>query len=421
MPTGSRRICLLTYRGKPSCGGQGIYIRHLSRELRDLGHDVEVWSGQPYPVLDDGVTLRRVPSLDLWNEEHFFRLPTLRELRDPIHFSEWARTMTGAFPEPRTFTQRAARIFRRLPAAERFDVVHDNQSLGPGVLDIQSQTPVVATIHHPITVDRRISFRSIRSLKKRIGLWRWYSFIPMQIRVARQIAHLTTVSQSSAVDIARDFGIERSRLRVIEVGVDVGLFRPRPEVKRRPDRLITTISSNSPLKGLYVLLDAFAALRRERPSLELTVIGSNGHPETERRLEKLELNGSVRFTGWVTSEEIATAYAESTLAVVASLYEGFGLPAAEAMACGVPVVSTRAGALPEVIGTSGEAGVLVEAGEPASLVRPIRELLDQPERRFAMGVAGRARVESLFTWRRTAERTAELYEEAIAARPGRPC
>jgi glycosyltransferase involved in cell wall biosynthesis len=421
MPTGSRRICLLTYRGKPSCGGQGIYIRHLGRELRALGHEVEVWSGQPYPVLDDGVTLRQVPSLDLWNEQHFFRLPTLRELRDPIHVSEWVRTMTGAFPEPRTFTQRAARLFRRLPPAKRFDVVHDNQSLGPGVIDIQSHTPVVATIHHPITVDRRISFRTIRSLKKRIGLWRWYSFIPMQIRVARQIAHLTTVSQSSAADIARDFGIERSRLRVIEVGVDVDLFRPQPQVQRRPDRLITTISSSSPLKGLYVLLEAFAALRRERPSLQLTVIGSNGHPETERRLRQLDLNGSVRFTGWVTSEEIATTYAESTLAVVASLYEGFGLPAAEAMACGVPVVSTRAGALPEVIGTSGEAGVLVEAGEPASLVRPIRELLDQPERRVAMGVAGRARVESLFTWRRTAERTAELYEEAIAARRGRPC
>ena len=421
MSTKPLRVCILTYRGNPSCGGQGIYVRHLSRELEALGHEVEVWSGQPYPVLDPGVTLRRLPSLDMWNEEHFFRTPTLGEWKDPINVSEWARTVTGAFPEPRTFTQRAARIYRTFAEQDLFDVVHDNQSLGPGVLEMQTRTPVVETIHHPITVDRRISFRQTKSLRKRIGLWRWYSFIPMQQKVARQIRHLTTVSQNAATDIAKDFDIERSRLRVIEVGVDIDLFSPQPEVERHPDRLIATVSSSSPMKGLNVLLDAFAALHRERPSLTLTVVGRDGHPDTQKKLKTLNLNGAVRFTGWVTSEEIATTYAQSTIAIVPSLYEGFGLPAAEAMACGVPVVSTHAGALPEVIGTDGSAGVLVAPGEVAAMVAPIRELLDSPERRLAMGAVGRSRVESLFTWRRSARRTAELYQEAIAERRAGRC
>ncbi len=413
------RICFLTYRGNPHCGGQGIYTRYLSRELTSLGHEIDVWSGQPYPELNEGVGLEQVQSLDLWNEDAFFRVPSLAEMRDPINRREWFHTVTGGFPEPLTFTQRVLKKYKKLPADQRYDVVHDNQCLGDGLLPLQDLVPIVETVHHPITKDRMIALASTKSVWHRLGLRRWYTFIPMQIRVARQLDVLMTVSQKSAQDIEEEFELEQGRVRVIEIGVDMDLFKPMPEIERRPDRLIATISANAPLKGLPFLLKAFADLRRDRPHLNLTVIGRDGHEQTRRLMKKLDLTGSVEFTGRIATEEIIQRYAKSTIAVVPSLYEGFGLPAAEAMACKVPVVSTHAGALPEVVGDDGAAGVLVKPGSAESLAREISALLDAPQKRLDMGEQGRLRVGNLFTWRRTAERTADLYREAIAARKAR--
>ncbi|MFM7737319.1 MAG: glycosyltransferase, partial [Alphaproteobacteria bacterium] len=161
----------------------------------------------------------------------------------------------------------------------------------------------------------------------------------------------------------------------------------------------------------------FAVLRASRPALRLVVVGSVAEDSRSgRTLERLGLQGAVRFTGRIPAVEIARLYAEATLAVVPSLYEGFGYPAGEAMSCGVPVVSTRAGALPEVVGPDGEAGALVEPGDPVALARAIGTLLDDPAARVAMGAAGRLRVASRFTWRRAAERTVDAYREAIAER-----
>ncbi len=416
MTTAPLRICFLTYRGNPHCGGQGIYTRYLTKELAALGHTVDVWSGQPYPELHDSVDLEKIPSLDLWNDEAFFRVPSLRELSDSINRREWLRTVTGGFPEPLTFTQRVWRKYRQLAPQDRYDVVHDNQCLGDGLLSLQEVVPIVATVHHPITRDFKIALASTKSAWNRMGLRRWYTFIPMQIRVARQIEMLMTVSQKSARDIEEDFGLPQGRIRTIEIGVDMSLFKPMPEVQRRPDKLIATISANAPLKGLPFLLQAFADLRRQRPELSLTVIGRDGHAQTQRLMKKLDINGSVEFTGRIETEDMVRRYAGATVAVVPSLYEGFGLPAAEAMACQVPVVSTHAGALPEVVGEDGAAGVLVAPGSAESLAREIGALLDAPQKRLEMGVEGRRRVGNLFTWRRTAERTADLYREAIAAR-----
>ncbi len=415
------RVCLLSYRGNPRTGGQGIYIRHLARELAALGHRVDVWSGPPYPEIEDGdgVRLVPVPSLDLWSDEHFFRLQSWRDLGDPVHRSEWLRTMTGVFDEPRSFCERVLRRYRALPETERHDVVHDNQSLGRGLLDLRRLVPLVATIHHPITVDRRLDLETARSLKRRIGLRRFYRFIPMQLEVARRLERVVTVSRKSFADIQAEFGLDPARMRVVEVGVDTDQFRPLDGHQRRPDRLMTTLSADVPLKGIRYLLEAFASLRRRRPTLTLTVIGSTRDSSgTARLMEELNLDGSVRLTGRVSYDEIVRQYAQAAVAVVPSLYEGFGLPAAEAMACQVPVVCTRAGALPEVVGEDGSAGIVVPPGDPERLERAIADLLDAPERRRTMGEAGRARVEARFTWRRTAERTVDVYRELLAERSG---
>ena len=414
MPDTPLRICLLSYRGNPRSGGQGIYVRLLSHQLAELGHRVDVWSGPPYPELLPGVRLIRIPSLDLWNEQALLRRPRLRALRDPINVLEYGSTVTGGFPEPHTFTQRVVRRFQRRNAFDDYDVVHDNQSLGPGLLTLQERLPVVATIHHPVTIDRKIAIRSAPTLMRRYGQWRWYLFLRLQMQVARRLDRILTVSDASSSDLQRDYGLEADRMRVVGNGINLDVFGPLPGIERRADRLITILSADSPLKGFPHLLDALAMLRRRHPTLRLTVIGSPGlKSPTQRRMAELGVRDMVEFTGKVTAEEIARQYAEATIAVVPSLYEGFGFPAGEAMACEVPVVSSRAGALPEVLGSDGRCGLLVAPGSGAALAEGIEALLADPERQRAMGAAGRKRVEALFTWRRAAERTVAVYRERV--------
>jgi glycosyltransferase involved in cell wall biosynthesis len=390
----------------------------LSRELAAMGHQVDVWSGQPYPELLPGTNLVKVPSLDLWNEQALLRIPRFAELRDPINLAEWGRTMLGEFPEPRTFMQRVARSLGRMNGGATYDVVHDNQSLGLGLLRVQERFPVVATIHHPVTRDLRIALDAAPNIVRRYGLRRWYSFLTMQKYVAQRLDRVLTVSEASASDLAHEFGIDRERLSVVGNGINLDVFRPDPAVDRAKDRLITTLSADVPLKGFTFLLDALALLRQERPSVTLTVIGSpHGRSGTMRKIRRLGLEHAVHFTGRVPAEEIARRYAESTVAVVASLYEGFGFPAGEAMACEVPIVSTRAGALPEVVGEDGACGVLVAPGSGEGLTRGIRTILNASEdAQRRMGIAGRARVEQHFTWRRAAERTIDSYHAVIAER-----
>jgi len=421
MSSAPLRICFLTYRGNPHCGGQGIYTKRLTRELAALGHSVEVWSGPPRPELAPGVDLREIPSLDLWDEKTLFRTPSLQELRDPINRFEYFRTISGIFIEPHAFARRAARLYRQLPEGQRFDIVHDNQSLGDGLADLLPLVPVVATVHHPITVDRRIALQTAPNPYRWLGIWRWYRFISAQKRIAAMLDRILTVSSAAADDIASEFDISRGMIDVLPNGVDVGQFRPLPGIERRTDSIVSTISADAPLKGFPFLLKAVSVLRKARPSITLTVVGRDGRPHTQRRIRRLGLEGAVHFTGSVSTEELVKVYAQSTVAVVPSLYEGFGLPAAEAMACGVPVVSTNAGALPEVVGEDGLAGVLVPPARADSLARQIGVLLDAPERREAMGIEGRKRVTSLFTWRRAAERAVEVYRGAIERRRSAQC
>jgi glycosyltransferase involved in cell wall biosynthesis len=407
------RICLLTYRGNPRSGGQGIYVRLLADALVQLGHEVDVWSGPPYPELLPGARLVEVPSLDLWAEPRR-RLPRLGELRDPVNVVEWASTITGGFPEPVTFMRRVLRRFRDEDLFDRYDVVHDNQSLAPAIEPIRERLPVVATIHHPVTVDRRIAIASARSPVKRYGQWRWYLFLRSQLEVSRRMERVCTVSEASAEDLAREYGIAPDRLRVVGNGIDLEVFRPIEGARREPERLITILSADSPLKGFPHLLDAVARLRARRPGLRLTVIGAPGlKSPTKALMRRHGLGDVVEFTGKVEAEEIARRYGAASVAVVPSLYEGFGFPAGEAMACKVPVVSTRAGALPEVVGRDGTCGLLVEPGSAAALAEAIEALLGDPARRAAMGEAGRRRVERHFTWRRAAERTIDVYHELL--------
>lgn len=418
------RVALLVYRGKPHCGGQGVYVRHLSKALIDLGHHVEVFSGPPYPVLDERVLLRRLPSLDLYREPDPFRIPKLGELRDWIDVAELALMGTAGFPEPYTFSMRA----RQALEARRhdFDIVHDNQCLGTGLLGIQAPPPkgaglpLIATIHHPITVDLRVELEHATSWLRRLSLRRFYGFTRMQTRVARQLTRIITVSDSSLGDIVAGHGVDPARIRVVNVGVDPEQFHPRPDVARIPGRIMTTASADVPMKGLVHLLEALAKIRVERPEAELTVIGRpTAEGPVARMIERFGIADAVHFTTGITDAEIVELYAQAELAVVPSLYEGFSLPAIEAMACGVPLVATTGGAIPEVVGTDGTTAALVPPADPGALATTILELLDDPLRREAMGAAGMQRAIQRYSWRAAAEKTVEQYREVIAVAASR--
>ena len=402
---------MLSYRSKPHCGGQGVYVRHLSRELVRLGHEVEVFSGQPYPELDEGVRLTKVPSLDLYREPDPFRIPHWREFRDRIDVEEFLTMCVAGFPEPRTFSSRIARLMR--DRAGDFDVAHDNQVLGTGILELERLgLPVVATIHHPITVDRRIDLETAPSWRKRLTLRRWYGFLRMQGRVARQLRMVLTPSESSARDIARDFGVDPARMRTILLGVD-DVFAP-PTAPRHPGRILAMASADAPMKGIATLLEAFAKLRTERDVSLVLVTRPEPGGRTEQLVDRLGIAEHVSFVSGVSDAELVEVMGSAEVACVPSLYEGFSLPTAELMACATPLVVSRAGAIPEVVGPDGECAELVTPGDVGELEAALAALLDDPERRARMGAAGRRRVAELFSWRAVAEATAAAYEDAIA-------
>ena len=409
------RIALLAYRGDPFCGGQGVYVRNLTRELVAQGHAVEVFAGAPYPVVDDGVRLTRLPSLDLYRQPDPFRVPKRSEFRDLIDVAEFAMMCVAGFPEPLTFSLRAARELRRRHA--EFDVVHDNQSLGYGLLDVARRLPTVTTIHHPITVDLRLELARATTASKRLSLRRWYGFARMQRRVAQRLGHAITVSTSSAEDIVRDFGLAPASLDVIPVGVDATAFRPLDDVRRIPGRIVTTASADVPLKGLTVLLEALAKLRVEHDDAELVVVGKRRRGgATDATLARLGIGEHVRFVSGIDDAALVGLLNSAHVAVVPSLYEGFSLPAIEAMACATPVVATTGGALPEVVGSDGRTALLVAPGDPSALATAIGSLLVDDELCARIGGGGRERVLDRYTWTSAARRTAEVYRERIAAR-----
>jgi glycosyltransferase involved in cell wall biosynthesis len=415
---GPLRLAYLSYRSKPTVGGQGIYTRHLTKALADLGHHVEVFSGQPYPVLDERVTLHELPSLDIFNDHFPGRTPAYWEIKSLADFVEISQFSLGTFSEPLAFSLRALQALR--PRTGDFDIVHDNQCLGYGILAIDRILPTLVTLHHPITVDRRLELAAAPNWRKRLSIQRWYSFVRMQGRVARRMPRIVVVSDNSINDIHRDMGVDRDRMRLVHVGVDPDLFRPLPHIERIPGRLITTASADVELKGLRFLLEAMAKLRTER-EVSLTIIGrpKEGGRSAEL-IARLGLGDVVEFVTGVPDERIVELYARSELAVVPSLYEGFSLPAVEAMGTGTPLVATTGGALPEVTGADGETVVRCEPGDVDSLAAALRRGLDDPELRARIGAAGRERVSRLYTWRQTAQNTVAQYREVLAMHRSAP-
>ncbi|OIV38253.1 glycosyl transferase family 1 [Mangrovactinospora gilvigrisea] len=422
--TSPLRIAMLSYKGNPFCGGQGVYVRHLSRELARLGHRVEVFGAQPYPVLDDvpGVTLTPLPSLDLYRQPDPFRTPPREEYRDLVDLLEVATMWTAGFPEPLTFSLRAR---RRLSAMRRvFDVVHDNQTLGYGLLGLERfGLPLVTTVHHPITVDRRLDLEAAapHGWKKQLSVRRWYGFARMQARVARRLPSIVTVSEHSAAQIRDEFGVRPERIHTVPIGADTRIFHPdAARTAPVPGRIVTTSSADVPLKGLVHLVRALAKVSACRPDAHLVVIAKQPAKDgpVAAAIADHGLADRIEFRTGISDEDLGDLLRSAEVACVPSLYEGFSLPAAEAMASGTALVATTGGAIPEVAGPDGETCLAVPPGDPDALADALGRVLDDPALRGRLAEAGRQRVLRRFTWEAAARGTVEQYRRRIAAARG---
>ena len=404
-------IALLGYRSHPHVGGQGIYLHYLSKALVELGHNVDVISGPPYPELDSRVNLIKLPSLDLYSHKkpHWALRP--KHLLSFADFYEWWSKLSGSFGEPYCFGRRVVKYFKKNKPS--YDIVHDNQSLCYGLLHLQNNhNNIVTTVHHPITRDLELALQAAETKGHRWLIKRWYNFLGMQKKVVRQLNNVITVSKQSQRDIAEAFSLVEEKIPVIPNGIDTDIFRPLPHISRKPWKIITTASSDQPLKGLSVLLNALAKLRAEFPHLQLLVIGKL-KPEgtTEKELKALQLENCVEFKSGITTEQLVVEYAQAKIAVVPSLYEGFGLPAGEALACGIPLVCSDGGALPEVV---GDAAYLVKAGDVNELIQALQKLLTDESLCANFSDKGHAHSLQHLSWSIVAKQLSDYYRHILA-------
>ncbi len=413
------KICFIQYQGHMFSGGQGVYLHYLSRELAEMGHEVHVIAGVPYPEVSPQVRLHKLKTFSFWSyldnfNEYAYRTHPLLFFH-PVNLYEFATTRYTLTSLLNMFSLRAYHKLNELERNGHFDLIHDNQTLGYGIwLMKTSGRTVVANIHHPLAIDRQNELLQADSLGKRISRLLWFPWV-MQRWVASRIDRIITGSISSAASIVESFGLPLEHMRVIYDGVDPNVFRPLPDVEPEPHSIRFVGHTEDKNKGFRYLLLALRELRGTVP-LHLTVVHRPGSREAPRLVQELGLQGRATFLEQLSTEELVEQYNRAQFLVSPSLYEGFGLPAAEAMACGTPVVATQAGALREIV-QDGETGLLVPAGEVAPLAEAIRTLLENPERCRSMGEAGAQRIREHFSWRRTAEETLALYEEVLNRHP----
>ena len=407
---------MLAYRGKPHVGGQGVYVREMSKALVEIGLTVEVFGGPPYPDLDDKVPLHKFPSLEIFNDHYPGRIPGFWEIKDYPDFVEVCSYLTGNFSEPLSFSMRAFRALKQ--RSDEFDLVIDNGSLAYGNLKIQKKLglPILGIIHHPITVDRRLELDNARTFLERLGKRRWYAFTRMQTRVCQKIQRIITVSESSKEDISHDHKVDINKIHVVPIGIDTDFFAPQTDIERIPGRIVSTASADVPLKGQKFLLEAIAKVRDEFPHVHLELVGKQREGSTTAEtLNQLGLDDIVRFNQGISYEELVNLLASAEVAIVPSLYEGFSIPAIEALSCGAPLIASTGGALPEVAGPHLETCLAVPPGDSDALADQIKYAFQNPDLCRKIGLAGRQRVIEKWSWRESAITTAEHCRSLLSS------
>ena len=405
------KIGLLSYRSNPFSGGQGIYVKHLSLALTKLGHQVDVISGPPYPDLHEDINLIKIPSLNLFELEDNLRLRSFRPsfLFNLADFREWLGVLSGSFPEPYAFGKRV-NIYLDKTSTD-YDLIHDNQSLCYELINIQKEIPLVTTIHHPITKDRRLALEAAATWKERLSINRWHSFLRMQKKVAPQLNRIVCPSNQSKADVIEELKVNEENVNVVLNGIDLDSFNRDERVEKKPYRIITTASADVPLKGLKFLIEAMTEIIEEIPEAHLMVLGrAKEKGDIAKQISRLNLEEKISFRSGLSQSEVVSLYSSSHICVIPSLYEGFGFGAGEAMACGLPLISTQSGGLKEVI---GQEAVIIEAASSEAIVKAVKDLFSNKEKQLALSRAGRKRMEKEFNWMKAAEAYEKIYSKTI--------
>jgi glycosyltransferase involved in cell wall biosynthesis len=403
------KIGLISYRSNPFSGGQGIYIRHLSNALYELGHEVEVISGPPYPEIRKEISLVKIPSLDLFASQNRLKEFKLNFLTSYIDLVEWLSVMTGGFPEPYTFGRRLKNFLKNKKG--EYDILHDNQSLASSLLTIQLEFPLLSTIHHPISRDYKLELDNAKFYKQKLLIKRWHSFLGMQMRVAKRLDNILCVSKQSSLDVAEDFGVSPSNISVVLNGVDMNVFKPNNLVQKVPNRLVTAASADVPLKGLEFLIRSLPEIRSFAPEISLEVIGrAQEGGQVDNLIKELKLQKVVNFNHGLSEKEVANLYCSSEIAVIPSLYEGFGFGAAEAMACALPVISTTSGGLSEVV---GDAAKIIPSGSSRKISEAVILLLKDESKKRSYAEKGLSRMKEDFSWINSAKLTVQAYQDTM--------
>lgn len=401
------KIAILSYRSAPFGGGQGVYVHDISKALTERGHKVDIISGPPYPKVPEGVNLIKLPGLDLFQTFSFkerIKIFKNKKKKNILDYFEFCSVLLGGFPEMKTFGHRCHNY---LIQNTDYDAVIDNQSLSYGMLEIQKMFPFIEIIHHPITKDYQHDLLANNKILYRFSRYRWYSFLNMQKRVAPKIKNIITPSSNSSQDIAKDFRCNESNITVIHNGLDVNIFVPYEDIKRDPLKLITTASADVPLKGLDYTLTALSILKNEFQNMNLTVIGKlkkDGH--TSRLIERLGISDSIVFKTNLTKKEIAEEYAKSSVAIVSSLYEGFGYPVIEAMSCSTPLIAANTSSIPELIGNYA---TLIPPKDSTSLANSIKLIINNYDKYKSISNKGRDHIIKNFNWLKITDE----YEDSI--------
>ena len=402
------KIAILSYRSAQFGGGQGVYVKDISYALSLMGHSVDVISGPPYPNLHHGINLIKLPGLDLFETFDFkdrCKKFIKKKNKSRYDYYEFISVLFGGFPEPKTFGIRANQYLR---SNNHYDLIIDNQSLSYGMLEIQNRIPFIEIIHHPITIDYKYELKSSKKIKYKISRYRWYSFLKMQKKVAPIIKRIITPSNSSRDGIIDEFKCNKLNISVISNGLDTNEFAPIENFSRNKYRLITTASADVPLKGLDFTLKALKILKNDLPKIHLIIIGNikkNGH--TERLINKLNLEANVIFRSNLSKLEIKELYASSSIAIVSSLYEGFGYPVIEAMSCEIPLIATNVSAIPEL--TSNYAK-LIEPKNPEMISNGAKEIFSNYPKYIEIAKKGRQHVIQNFNWIKITQE----YEKVIS-------
>ena len=405
------KIGLLSYRSNPFSGGQGIYVKHLSLALTKLGHQVDVISGPPYPDLHEDINLIEIPSLNLFELEDNLRLRSFRPsfLFNLADFREWLGVLSGSFPEPYAFGKRV-NIYLDKTSTD-YDLIHDNQSLCHELINIQKEIPLVTTIHHPITRDRRLALEAAATWKERLSINRWHSFLRMQKKVAPQLNRIVCPSNQSKADVIEELKVNEKNIDVVLNGIDLDSFTRDESVEQKPYRIITTASADVPLKGLKFLIEAMTEIIEEIPEAHLMVLGrAKEKGDIAKLISRLNLEEKISFRSGLSQSEVVSLYSSSHICVIPSLYEGFGFGAGEAMACGLPLISTQSGGLKEVI---GQEAVIIEAASSEAIIKAVKDLFSNKEKQLALSRAGRKRMEKEFNWMKAAEAYEKIYRKTI--------